>query len=300
MFSVFYRKSAKSRSRSPIYSRKSSSSRNKKQKSQSQSRHSSISPARLPLNSSLGAELSRKKKERALAAAAAGRDSKGGQVIKKEIGDGRGLPTLDAKKANKNLKVDKCVSDTELSVATNVDAKVLSSSVKSEENEKKLPLPVKDVKQSGVKDGRASIVKEETLTPMEEVTDKEEEKDIPPPLPPVQSPQPPLPASSPPPQTPPPPPLPPSPAVLVQPPPPLPPTPTLSTLSISITVAASVTSSTHTRSSTVSTQANAQPPAISSTKPVTAVNLAIPHMKTSTLPNLPLPPLLPGEDDMER
>ncbi|XP_077315605.1 cyclin-dependent kinase 12 isoform X2 [Lithobates pipiens] len=293
------RKSAKSRSRSPIYSRKSSSSRSKKQKSQSQSRHSSISPARLPLNSSLGAELSRKKKERALAAAAAGRDSKGGQVIKKEIGDGRGLPTMDAKKANKNLKLDKCVSDTELSVVTNVDAKVLSSSVKSEENEKKLLLPVKDVKQSGVKDGRAAFVKEEILTPMEEVTDKEKDKDIPPPLPPVQSPQPPLPASSPPPQTPPLPPLPPSPAVLVQPPPPLPPTPTLSTFSISITVAASVTSSTHTRSSTLSTQANTQPPAISSTKPVSTVNLAIPHMKTSTLPNLPLPPLLPGEDHME-
>ncbi|XP_018415668.1 PREDICTED: cyclin-dependent kinase 12 [Nanorana parkeri] len=290
------RKSAKSRSRSPIYSRKSSSSRSKKQKSQSQSRHSSISPARLPLNSSLGAELSRKKKERALAAAAAGRDPKGGPLVKKEIGDGRGLQTSDTKKANKNLKVDKSVSDTELSIAANVDAKVLSISTKSEENEKKLP--VKDVKQSGVKDGRAAPVKEESLTPKEGVTDKEKEKEIPLPPPPVQSPPPPLPASSPPPQTPPLPPLPPSPAVPVQPPPPLPPPPALTTLSISITVAASVTSSTLTRS-TVSTQANTQPPTISSTKPVPAVSLAIPHMKTSTLPNLPLPPLLPGEDDIE-
>ncbi|KAM5135391.1 cyclin-dependent kinase 12 isoform 2-T2 [Mantella aurantiaca] len=293
------RKSAKSRSRSPIYSRKSSSSRSKKQKSQSQSRHSSISPARLPLNSSLGAELSRKKKERAMAAAAAGRDSKGGPLIKKEIGDGRGLPTLDAKKANKNLKIDKSVSDTELPVTANVDAKVLSSSVKSEENEKKLPLPVKDVKQSGVKDGKTAAIKEETLTPKEGVTDKEREKDIPPPPPPVHSPQPPLPASSPPPQTPPLPPLPPSLAVSVQPPPPLPPPPTLITLTVPVTVAASVTSSTHTRSSAVSTQANTQPPTISSIKPVPVVTLTIPHIKTSTLPNLPLPPLLLGEDDME-
>ncbi|CAI9574128.1 unnamed protein product [Staurois parvus] len=194
--------------------------------------------------------------------------------------------------------MDKPVSDSELPVAPNVDAKVLSSSVKSEENEMKLPLPVKDVKQP-VKDVKAPTVTEETLTPVEGVTDKEIEKDLPPPLPPVQSPQPPLPASSPPPQTPPLPPLPPSPAVPVQPPPPLPPTPTLTTLSISITVPVSVTSTTHTRSSAVSTQANTQPPAISSTKPIAAVNLAIPHMKTSTLPNLPLPPLLLGEDDME-
>ncbi|XP_072260104.1 cyclin-dependent kinase 12 isoform X2 [Pyxicephalus adspersus] len=293
------RKSAKSRSRSPIYSRKSSSSRSKKQKSQSQSRHSSISPARLPLNSSLGAELSRKKKERALAAAAAGRDSKGSQLTKKEIGDGRGPPSMDAKKANKNLKVDKSISDTELPVAANVDAKVLSSSSKSEENERKLPLPLKDVKSSGVKDSKPATVKEESLTPKEGVTDKEKEKDIPPPLPPVHSPQPPLPASSPPPQIPPLPPLPPSPAVSVQPPPPLPPPPTLTSLPVSVTLAATVTSSIHTRSSTISSQANTQPPAISSTKSVSAVSLAIPHIKTSTLPNLPLPPLLLGEDDME-
>ncbi|KAJ7409090.1 Cyclin-dependent kinase 12 [Willisornis vidua] len=77
------RKSVKSRSRSPGYSRHSSHS--KKPRSGSRSRHSSISPTRLPLNSSLGAELSRKKKERAAAAAAAakvdGKEAKGSPVF---------------------------------------------------------------------------------------------------------------------------------------------------------------------------------------------------------------------------
>ncbi|KAM9296152.1 cyclin-dependent kinase 12 [Gastrophryne carolinensis] len=290
------RKSAKSRSRSPIYSRKSSSSR-KKQKSQSRSRHSSISPARLPLNSSLGAELSRKKKERALAAAAAGRDSKGSPLIKKEAGDVRTASTLDAKKATKILKLDKPVPEPELPAAAVVETKVVSGSVKLEESEKKPPLQVKDVKLSGVKDSKAATVKEEVLTPKEGLTDNEREKDTPPPPPAVRSPLPPLPASSPPGPMPPLPPLPPSPAVPVQPPPPLPPPPTLAAPPVPTTTATSSSSSSHTRSSTVSTHANSQQPAISSAK--STPTMAIPHMKTFTLPPLPLPPLLLGDDDLE-
>ncbi|XP_068118758.1 cyclin-dependent kinase 12 isoform X2 [Hyperolius riggenbachi] len=296
------RKSAKSRSRSPIYSRKSSS-RSKKQKSQSRSRHSSISPARLPLNSSLGAELSRKKKERALAAAAAGRDSRGSPLIKKEIEHVRAVSTLDVKKATKILKIDKAVSDTELPpVSANVETKVASvPTIKVEETEKKPPLPVKDVKPPVVKDSKAATVKEEVVTPNEGVTDKEKEKEIPPPgpLPSVQSPQPPLPVTSPPTQTPPLPPLPPSPAVHVQTLPPPPPAPTVTAPPVPTTVAVSVTSSSHTRPSSVSTQANSQSPALSQVKTTPAVSHAIQHMKTLTLPPLPLPPLLPGEDDLE-
>ncbi|XP_075033167.1 cyclin-dependent kinase 12 [Mixophyes fleayi] len=293
------RKSAKSRSRSPMYSRKTSSSRSKKQKSQSRSRHSSISPARLPLNSSLGAELSRKKKERALAAAAAGRESKGSPLIKRELGDGRGLSVLEAKKITKMIKSDKSVSDTELSIAVNVDAKTLSGSIRADESEKKPLLLAKDTKTSGLKDNKPDPIKEEVLTPNEGVTDVEKEKDIPPPLPPLRSPQPPLPTCSPPLPTPPLPPLPPSPAAPLQPPPPLPPPPTLIFLPLPTTVADSLTSYSHTRASAISTQANSVTPAISPAKTQPSVTLTVPHMKTSTLPLLPLPPLLPGEDDME-
>ncbi|KAM3923734.1 cyclin-dependent kinase 12 [Leptodactylus fuscus] len=286
------RKSVKSRSRSPIYSRKSSSSR-KKQKSQSRSRHSSISPARLPLNSSLGAELSRKKKERALAAAAAGRDPKSSPLIKREAGDGKGLSIMDAKKITKTLKLEKPVSDPELSVTANAD-KTISSTIKTEEVEKKPLTVTKDTKNQGVKENKCTTIKEEVLTPKEGITDKEKEKEIPPPLPLLKSPQPPLPTCSPPPPLPP---LPPSPVVPQQPPPPLPPPPSLTFLPLPTIVATSVTPSSHTRASTLSTQANSQPPTVSTSKPQP---LVIPHLKTSTLPPLPLPPLLPGEDmDME-
>ncbi|XP_075702188.1 cyclin-dependent kinase 12 [Rhinoderma darwinii] len=288
------RKSVKSRSRSPIYSRKSSSSR-KKQKSQSRSRHSSISPARLPLNSSLGAELSRKKKERALAAAAAGRDTRGSPLIKRDTGEAKGLSIVDTKKTIKTLKLDKPVSDTELPVTANAD-KIIPSSIKTEEIEKKPLISTKDTKTQGAKENKCPTIKEEVLTPKEGVTDKEKEKEIPPPLPPLKSTQPPLPTCSPPPPLPP---LPPSPAAPQHPPPPLPPPPSLTFLHLPAIVATSVTPTSHTRASTASTQANSQPPAVSIVKPQPLVSFVIPHMKTYTLPPLPLPPLLPGEDDME-
>ncbi|KAM4030617.1 cyclin-dependent kinase 12 [Anomaloglossus baeobatrachus] len=288
------RKSVKSRSRSPIYSRKSSSSR-KKQKSQSRSRHSSISPARLPLNSSLGAELSRKKKERALAAAAASRDSKGSPLIKRETGDGKGLSMMDAKKITKILKMEKSVSDTELSLAANAD-KTISVSIKTEEIEKKPLISTKDTKTQGVKENKCPPIKEEVVTPKEAVTDKEKEKETPPPLPLLKSPLPPLPTCSPPPPLPP---LPPSSVASQLPPPPLPPPPTLTFLNLPSIVAASVTPISHTRASTASVQANSQSPSRSNTKSQPHVNFVIPHLKTSTLPPLPLPPLLLGEDDME-
>uniref|UniRef100_A0A4W4GFU2 Cyclin-dependent kinase 12 n=1 Tax=Electrophorus electricus TaxID=8005 RepID=A0A4W4GFU2_ELEEL len=82
LFSLFFRRSLRSRSRSPLYlsSRRSSShSRNKKHSlsggtvggSSHSSRPTSRSPSssRLPITSSLGAELSRRKKERQAAAA---------------------------------------------------------------------------------------------------------------------------------------------------------------------------------------------------------------------------------------
>ncbi|KAM4622828.1 cyclin-dependent kinase 12 isoform 2-T2 [Discoglossus pictus] len=290
---VSKRKAAKSRSRSPIYSRKSSSSlRSKKKKSQSRSRHSSISPARLPLTSSLGAELSRKKKERAAAAA---RESKGSPLMfKKESGEGRAPLLLDSKKATKILKVEKSVSDTELLNPANAEVKVPAGPSKPEDTDQKPPLPAKDPKLTGIKDCKPAAIKDEVLTPKEGVTDKEKDTDEPPPLPPLMSSPPPLPTSSPPPPTPPLPPLPPSPAVSLQPPPP---PPTMTFMPLPTTVAASLTSSFYSRASTVSTHANSQHP-LPSPKPHVSVMLSIPHLKTSTLPPLPLPPLLLGEDDM--
>ncbi|CAH2302298.1 cyclin-dependent kinase 12 isoform X1 [Pelobates cultripes] len=293
------RKSAKSRSRSPVYSRKSSSSSRSKKKSQSRSRHSSISPARLPLNSSLGAELSRKKKERAAAAAAAGRDSRGSPLLlKREIGDSRATLALDSKKATKIVKIEKSVSDTELLTAVNVENKAPVVSVKQEESDKKPPLVARDPKLSAAKDSKVASIKEDVLMPKEGATDREKEKDVPPPLPPLQSPPPPLPACSPPPPTPPLPPLPPCPAAPLQPPPPLPPQPTVTFLPLPTTVAASLTSTFHTRVTSVTAQANSQSTVFSNSKPQAPVTITIPHLKTSTLPPLPLPPLLPGEDDL--
>ncbi|XP_066483903.1 cyclin-dependent kinase 12 isoform X2 [Tiliqua scincoides] len=289
------RKPVKSRSRSPAYSRHSSS-HNKKQRSGSRSRHSSISPARLPLNSSLGAELSRKKKERAAAAAAAakvdGKETKDSPsfLSRKEnsLTEVKEL-VAEAKKA-KTAKLEKCPSDAEpLNVLQhNAETKTTPEPIKTkavENSEKKLPAPVKDSKAVGTKDVKAVLAKEELMIPKEtEIVEKE----VPPPLPSAKS-LPPLPASSPPPHTPPPlPPLPPSPVV-----PPLPPaqSPAVHTPTV-------VPSSAHSRTS-LTTQANSQPTVQPSLKAHGSVTTAVPHLKTSTLPPLPLPPVLLGEDDMD-
>ncbi|XP_053121390.1 cyclin-dependent kinase 12 isoform X3 [Hemicordylus capensis] len=293
------RKPVKSRSRSPAYSRHSSS-HNKKQRSGSRSRHSSISPARLPLNSSLGAELSRKKKERAAAAAAAakvdGKETKDSPsfLSRKEnsLAEVKEL-VVEAKKA-KTVKPEKCPSDVEpMNVLQhNAETKTTPEPVKTkavENSEKKLPAPVKDSKAMGTKDVKPVVVKEETVTPKETET---AEKEVPPPLPSAKS-LPPLPTSSPPPQAPPPlPPLPPSPVV-----PPLPPAQS-PTIHIPASVSSCLPSSAHSRTS-LTIQANSQSFIQSSLKAHVSVTAAVPHLKTSTLPPLPFPPILPGEDDLD-
>ncbi|OXB63653.1 hypothetical protein ASZ78_008968 [Callipepla squamata] len=272
------RKSVKSRSRSPGYSRHSSS-HSKKQRSGSRSRHSSISPTRLPLNSSLGAELSRKKKERAAAAAAAakvdGKEAKGSPVFlsKKE----NSLAELkesgtESKKVIKTVRSEKSSSDTELVnlLCSNAEAKAPAETAKAkaeENSERKHPVPVRDSKQPGTKDSKPVAVTEDLRSPKETDT---AEKEIPPPLPSIKSPPPPLPTTTPPPPTPPLPPLPPSPAV-----PPLPP------------------------SQQTPVQVNSQSSVQVATKTQASVTAAIPHLKTSTLPPLPLPPILVGEDDLD-
>lgn len=295
------RKSVKSRSRSPVYSRHSSS-HNKKQRSGSRSRHSSISPARLPLNSSLGAELSRKKKERAAAAAAAakvdGKEAKNSPVFLsiKENSSSEGKETgTESKKVPKIIKSEKSASDTELInlIHMNAETKTSLEPVKTkidENSEKKHAAPVKDSKTMGTKESKSVVVKEEIVTPTEPETT---EKENPPPLPSIKSPPPPLPTTTPPPQTPPLPPLPPSPAV-----PPLP-LSQLTSVQVPTSVPASLPSSSHSRTSALSTQANSQPSVQVSTKPQVSVTAAIPHLKTSTLPPLPLPPILLGEDDLD-
>ncbi|XP_025928694.1 cyclin-dependent kinase 12 isoform X1 [Apteryx rowi] len=295
------RKSVKSRSRSPGYSRHSSS-HSKKQRSGSRSRHSSISPTRLPLNSSLGAELSRKKKERAAAAAAAakvdGKEAKGSPVFpsRKENSSAELKESgTESKKVTKTVKSEKSSSDTELVnlLYTNAETKASADTVKikAEENsERKHPVPVKDSKQTGTKDLKPVVVKEELLSPKETDTT---EKEIPPPLPSIKSPPPPLPTTTPPPPTPPLPPLPPSPAV-----PPLPPS-QLTPVQVPTSVPTSLPSSSHPRTSTLSSQVNSQSSVQVATKTQVSVTAAIPHLKTSTLPPLPLPPILVGEDDLD-
>lgn len=289
----------KSRSRSPAYSRHSSS-HNKKQRSGSRSRHSSISPARMPLNNSLGAELIRKKKERVAAAAAAakvdGKETKDSPSIssRKEnsLTEVKEL-VAEAKKA-KTAKLEKCPSDVEPAnvLQHNAEIKTTPEPIKTkavENSEKKLPVPVKDSKAVGTKDVKAVVVKEEHMTPKETET---AEKEVPPPLPSAKS-LPPLPASSPPPHAPPPlPPLPPSPVV-----PPLPPAQSPAVHALAL-VPSCQPSSAHSRTS-LTTQANSQSTAQLS-KIHGSVTTAVPHLKTSTLPPLPLPPMLPGEDDMDR
>lgn len=300
MFFCFCRKPVKSRSRSPAYSRHSSS-HSKKQRSGSRSRHSSISPARLPLNSSLGAELSRKKKERAAAAAAAakvdGKETKDSPsfLSRKEnsLAEVKEL-AAEAKKA-KTTKPEKCPSDAEPAnvVQHNAEAKAAADPVKTkavENSERKLPAPPKDSKAMGTKDVKPVIAKEEAVTPKETET---AEKEVPPPLPSAKS-LPPLPASSPPPQAPPPlPPLPPSLAA-----PPLPPAQS-PTVPPPASAPSSLPASAHSRTF-LTTQANSQPTVQPSSKVHLSVTTAVPHLKTSTLPPLPFPPVLPGEDDMDR
>lgn len=295
------RKSVKSRSRSPVYSRHSSS-HSKKQRSGSRSRHSSISPARLPLNSSLGAELSRKKKERAAAAAAAakmdGKEAKNSPVflsVKENSSSEVKEAGIESKKVPKVIKSEKSASDTELVNLIHMNAETKTSlepiKTKTEENsEKKHAAPVKDSKTMGTKESKSVVVKEEIATPKEtEPTEKEN----PPPLPSIKSPPPPLPTATPPPQIAPLPPLPPSPAV-----PPLP-LAQLTSVQVPTSIPASLPSSSHSRTSALSTQANSQPSVQVSTKLQVSVTAAIPHLKTSTLPPLPLPPVLLGEDDLD-
>uniref|UniRef100_A0A2K5ZR13 Cyclin-dependent kinase 12 n=1 Tax=Mandrillus leucophaeus TaxID=9568 RepID=A0A2K5ZR13_MANLE len=294
------RKSMKSRSRSPAYSRHSSS-HSKKKRSSSRSRHSSISPVRLPLNSSLGAELSRKKKERAAAAAAAkmdGKESKGSPVFlpRKENSSVEAKDSgLESKKLPRSVKLEKSAPDTDLVNVTHLNTEVKNSldtgKVKLDENSEKHL--VKDLKAQGTRDSKPIALKEEIVTPKETETS---EKETPPPLPTITSPPPPLPTTTPPPQTPPLPPLPPVPALPQQ--PPLPPSqPAFSQVPASST--STLPSSTHSKTSSVSSQANSQPPVQVSVKTQVSVTAAIPHLKTSTLPPLPLPPLLPGDDDMD-
>lgn len=291
----------KSRSRSPAYSRHSSS-HSKKKRSGSRSRHSSISPVRLPLNSSLGAELSRKKKERAAAAAAAkmdGKESKGSPIFlpKKENSSVEAKDSgLEPKKLPRGVKLEKSAPDTELVNVTHLNTEVKNSldtgKVKLDENSEKHPV-LKDTKVQGTKDSKPVALKEEIVTPKETETS---EKETLPPLPTVTSP-PPLPTTTPPPQTPPLPPLPPLPAIPQQPPLP-PPQPTFSQVLSSST--STLPPSVHPRTSTLSSQANSQPSVQVSVKTQVSVTAAIPHLKTSTLPPLPLPPLLLGDDDMDR
>ncbi|XP_069490823.1 cyclin-dependent kinase 12 isoform X2 [Ambystoma mexicanum] len=310
------RKSVKSRSRSPR--RKPSSSRSKKQKkSGSRSRHSSISPTRLPLNSSLGAELSRKKRERAAAAAAAGkldgREVRGSPLLlfRKDAGsvESKLATTVEPKKVTSIVKPEKAAMDAEpVNLASvNTDTKPLPEEVAQiEDTETNLPAVMADAHTLAppppplpppqVEDVINPVtVKEESMTPKDIITENEAEQESLTPPAVASSPIPPSPLVSSPAKTPP---LPPSPAVQNQPPPV--PQSTLTFLPLPTTVAASLTTTSHpSKNPTITTTAASQPSVQTLVKPQMSVTLTIPHLKTSTLPPLPLPPLLPDEEDVE-
>ncbi|XP_070585078.1 LOW QUALITY PROTEIN: cyclin-dependent kinase 12 [Erythrolamprus reginae] len=290
------RKPMKSRSRSPTYSRHSSS-HNKKQRTGSRSRHSSISPARLPLTSSLGAELSRKKKERAAAAAAAAKsdaketkDSSSSSKKENNLVEVK-ESIMDVRKAKK-AKPEKCPPDLVMvnTIQHSAEVKTTPEPAKTktvENSEKKRLALVKESKTVGTKNMKFVTVKEETVTPKQIETSEQE---VQPPLPSVKS-LPPLPTSSPPPPIPPP--LPPL--------PPLPVVPPLSSAQSSIIQSPALVSRSFSALSKTSltSQANSQSTIQSSSKGHGSVTIAVPHLKTSTLPPLPLPPILPGEEELE-
>ncbi|XP_038634861.1 cyclin-dependent kinase 12 [Scyliorhinus canicula] len=332
-----HRRSAKSRSRSPGYSRHSRS-RSKHRQSRSRSRHSSISPSRFTLKSSLGAELSKTKRARAAVAAKSSmKDSKdvkssAGVVCKASAHSAGSSSTTctaalkDVKKLTKIIKSEKPPSPIEISntVTMKVEEDIAEQmipeiKIKTEVLDDSpvlspLVLLVKESKSPLVK-CELGTPKEKTLPPLPNESDLEK-----PPLPPLGSAPPPLPPTSPP-VT-----LPPAP---VQPPPPLPPvtlnqsqplsdilteTPSpittvqlaqlpvplslpLPPVSVAVPVLAPASVLTH--PPTISQQQPSRTTVLGSVLPMPPMLNSIMPLLTSTLPPLPLPPLLPGEDDIE-
>ncbi|XP_069763310.1 cyclin-dependent kinase 12 [Narcine bancroftii] len=329
------RRSAKSRSRSPLYPRHSRS-HSKHRQSRSPSRHSSISPSRFTLKSSLGAELSKTKRARAAVAAKASvKDCREPKVSASGTHSTSSGGTLcattlkDVKKLTKLIKSEKPPSPVEISNSVTVkkgkdiaNEMIPEIIVKSEyeEDEPVLSPLVMMVKESRSPAGiwESGTPKEKSLPPLPAESDLEK-----PPLPPSTSAPPPLPPPSPPLALPPSPvqqpPLPPvtsnqpqplqeiltelqSPIATVQLPLPAAPLPLPSSLIPvpgSILVPAPTLNpapvSTHPPNAsqpprtTVLTSGLPMPPTLNSVLP----------LLTSTLPPLPLPPLLPGEDDIE-
>ncbi|XP_051894325.1 cyclin-dependent kinase 12, partial [Pristis pectinata] len=329
------RRSVKSRSRSPLYSRHSRS-HSKHRQSRSPSRHSSISPSRFTLKSSLGAELSKTKRARAaVAAKASAKDCREPKVSASSTHStgSSGTPSAttlkDVKKLTKLIKSEKPPSPIEISHSVTVkkgkdivDEMIPEIKVKTEREEDEpvpspLALVVKESKSPAVK-CESGTPKERSLPPLPNESDLEK-----PPLPPSGSAPPPLPPPSPPLILPPAPvqqpPLPPVTSnqsqalldVLTEVPPPIttvqlplppvplplpsPPVPVPGSIPVPLLTPAPVLSHPPTTSqhqpprTTVLTSGLPMPPMLNSVLP----------LLTSTLPPLPLPPLLPGEDEIE-
>ncbi|XP_048470391.1 cyclin-dependent kinase 12 [Rhincodon typus] len=326
------RRSAKSRSRSPVYSRHSRS-RSKHRQSRSRSRHSSISPSRFTLKSSLGAELSKTKRARAAVAAKSStkdsKDSKGsvGTVCKTSAhsaGSGStasATPLKDIKKLTKIVKSEKPSSPIEASnaVIVKIEEDVAEEIIPEIKIKTELPenSPVLSPLALSVKESKSPVVKCEVETPKEKSLPplpNESNLDKPP-LPPSGSAPPPLPPPSPPVTLPPAPVQPPPPLPIVtlhqsQPPaeipiePPPPPTTTvhLPQLPVPLSlplppVSMSVPVLTH--PPTIPQQPSSRTTVLGSALPMPPMMNSVMPLLTSTLPPLPLPPLLPGEDDIE-
>ncbi|XP_033913827.1 cyclin-dependent kinase 12-like [Acipenser ruthenus] len=284
------RRSVRSRSRSPppfsSSSRRSSSrSHSKKRSSGSRSRQSSVSPpppARFPLNSSLGAELSRRKRERQAAAAAAGA-ARGSPGPRRE--EPRAAPApLTANAKRGPSKPPPKPAEKQSEAETNSITAAATVGVKPELEE--VSPPDRNTAPPSVTPTPAPEDPPQLPLPCSEPP-REENASLSAPPPPLPVPQfsspPPLPSATPPAQTPPLPPLPPSPATpLRQPPPPLP---------ESFSPRPPPPSSSQGKSP-------APPPSRSPAQPHLPTHPLQLHPKTSTLPPLPLPPMLLGENSL--
>ncbi|XP_032890656.1 cyclin-dependent kinase 12 [Amblyraja radiata] len=313
------RRSGKSRSRSPLYTRHSRS-HSKHRQSRSPSCHSSISPSRFTLKSSLGAELSKTKRARAAVAAKTG--TKDCREAKLPCSSTPTTATLkDVKKLTKVIKPEVPLAPTEVSNSVPVktgrdtaEEMIPELKVKTEQEDEETALsPLVLI---GKESRSPAHKRDKNLPPLPNESLQEK-----PPLPPCGS-APPLPPPSPPLTLPPvpvqlpplppvtcsqpqpvaevPPELPQPPVVTVQLPlpPVLPPSPPAS-----VPTPAPPPMSTPVLPVILPTSGTLLQPArttaLTSGLPMPPTLNCVPSLLTSTLPPLPLPPLLPGEDEME-
>uniref|UniRef100_K7GIB3 Cyclin dependent kinase 13 n=1 Tax=Pelodiscus sinensis TaxID=13735 RepID=K7GIB3_PELSI len=160
------RRSAKSRSRSP-YSSRHSRSRSRHRLSRSRSRHSSISPSTLTLKSSLAAELNKNKKARAAEAAKANaKVSNTSTPTKGNTDTGVSAPQTNNVKDQKKIKTEHTPSPTSGAALKNekAKAKVSVQETKVENKVAKQKAAAAAVVTTVVKENKSAAIKQQPVT----------------------------------------------------------------------------------------------------------------------------------------